>query len=168
MSWLIRYSHILYLNSLRLSLIGMDAVTELFSSNSLSSRVAAEVRGQAARRGLTQADVGRVLGLSQPQISGRLRGKMPFRLDEIDTLARHFGVDATELMPKCAVRDLNPEPAGLVQDRPENDFLATVLPFAPQPGRRLTTLRPTLPHRVFRRDTDRSFSRILLHCGVST
>lgn len=87
----------------------MDAVTQLYTSDSLSARVAAEVRAQAARRGLNQTELGRILGLSQPQISGRMRGRMPFRLDEIDLLARHFGIDAAELMPRRPAEPADPE-----------------------------------------------------------
>lgn len=79
--------------------MGMDAVTELYTSHSLSARVAAEVRSQAARRGLRQVDLAKLLEMSQPQVSLRLRGKVPFRLEELDVLAQHFGIDAAELMP---------------------------------------------------------------------
>jgi transcriptional regulator with XRE-family HTH domain len=100
----------------------MDAVTDLYTSDSLSARVAAEVRSQAAKRGLKQVDIARLLGMSQPQVSLRLRGKVPFRLEEIDVLARHFGVDAAELMPprpqvadgadRLPRLDLNQQPFG--------------------------------------------------------
>ena len=78
----------------------MDAVTQLYTSSSLSSRVAAEVRSQTAKRGLKQVDIANLLNMSQPQISLRLRGKVPFRLDELEALATHFGIDPAELMPR--------------------------------------------------------------------
>lgn len=85
--------------------MAMSEVTQLFNSESLSARVAAEVRSQAAKRGLKQVDVAGLLNLSQGQISGRMRGRIPFRLEELESLARHWGIDATELMPRRPADD---------------------------------------------------------------
>jgi transcriptional regulator with XRE-family HTH domain len=69
---------------------------------SLSESVAAEVRAEMARQSKTQADLGRVLGLVQPAISLRLRGKRPFKLNELDRLARYFGVPISSLIRERA------------------------------------------------------------------
>lgn len=64
----------------------------------LSERVAAEVRAWRGRLNLSQAELGRILGVTQTQISARLRGQMEFSLSEIETLARAFDVHPAELM----------------------------------------------------------------------
>ncbi len=65
---------------------------------SLSQSVAAEVRAEMARQSKTQADLGRVLGVVQPAISLRLRGKRPFKLDELERLADYFDVPLSSLI----------------------------------------------------------------------
>ncbi|WP_370882676.1 helix-turn-helix domain-containing protein [Kineosporia succinea] len=77
----------------------MTAITELYGSDSPVERVAAEVRGHAAKRGLRQVDLASALGLTQGQISMRLRGKTPFTLVEIYSLAEVFMVSPAELLP---------------------------------------------------------------------
>jgi len=51
-----------------------------------------------ARQSKTQADLGRVLGVVQPAISLRLRGKRPFKLDELERLADYFDVPLSSLI----------------------------------------------------------------------
>lgn len=62
------------------------------SSQTLTQRVAAEVRAEVARQNVTQEHLARVLGVAQPNISRRLTGKQPFDTDELDKLAVAFGV----------------------------------------------------------------------------
>lgn len=50
----------------------------------LSQRVAATVRAELARREKRQGDLADVLGISITQVSDRLRGKIPFKLDELE------------------------------------------------------------------------------------
>lgn len=71
-------------------------------SDRLRDRVVAEVRAWRGRLGLTQGDLGRILGISQAQISARMRGQMEFSLTEIESLARAFGIEPTELMPPAS------------------------------------------------------------------
>lgn len=59
---------------------------------SLTQRVATEVRAEVARQNVTQYDLAEVLGVAQPSISRRLAGKHPFDTDELDKLAAYFGV----------------------------------------------------------------------------
>lgn len=53
----------------------------------LSHRVAATVRAELARKQLLQRDLAEVLGISTAQVSERLAGRTPFRLDELDLIA---------------------------------------------------------------------------------
>lgn len=50
-----------------------------------------------ARRSVTQADLGRALGMQQPDISKRLRGKVSFKTEELDALAAFFHLTVSEL-----------------------------------------------------------------------
>lgn len=138
----------------------MSEIAELYRSDNYSHRVAAEVRAHAARQGLMQKDLAKALGYVPSQITKRMRGQVPFTLDEIAVLARIFEIEPSDLLPKCAVRDLNPEPAGLVLY--QDDRLATVLPIAPS---RLRRLAPS--HDPIRRDPHQEIGLILMHRAVS-
>lgn len=67
-------------------------------SKELAAAIAANIRAQMARNGLYQFEVGLALGLSQAQISERLRGRVEFRLSEIERLAGLFGCSITDLL----------------------------------------------------------------------
>ena len=62
--------------------------------------VAEEVRSMMGRKQLRGADLARTLGISQPQISYRVRGKVAWSLDELDELAGLFGCDVRDLLPQ--------------------------------------------------------------------
>lgn len=49
------------------------------------------------RHNVTQMQLRDVLGVSQPAISARLKGQVPFDANEIDALAEHFGVSPGDL-----------------------------------------------------------------------
>lgn len=78
---------------------------------SLQSRVAAEVRAWRGRLNLSQADVGRILGISQGQISARMRGQMEFSLSEVERLAEAFGIDPGELLGYASPVPARPTPS---------------------------------------------------------
>ena len=59
---------------------------------SLTHRVAAEVRAEVARQNVTQDYLAQILGVAQPNVSRRLTGKQPFDTDELDKLAAAFGI----------------------------------------------------------------------------
>jgi transcriptional regulator with XRE-family HTH domain len=61
-------------------------------TQSLTQRVAAEVRAEVARQNVTQVELSRILEIAQPSVSRRLNGKFPFDTDELDKLAAAFGV----------------------------------------------------------------------------
>jgi transcriptional regulator with XRE-family HTH domain len=64
----------------------------------LSQRVAANVRAELARRQKQQRDLAGVLGISIAQVSERLAGRTPFRLDELEPVAEMFGLPVTALL----------------------------------------------------------------------
>lgn len=66
---------------------------------SLTQIVATEVRAEMGRQRATQRQVGEILGKSQPQISLRLLGELPFNTAELDTLAAAWGVPVTTFLP---------------------------------------------------------------------
>ena len=140
----------------------MSTVTELFTSQSLSARVAAEVRAHAAKRGLKQKDLAVLLNLSPGQISARFSGRIPFKLEDLDVIAASFGIDAAELLPARPQTNSAGPLSGPAEDNVRRQGLeprtrwfgsgesvgedrisaghtpdreATILPFAPRPVR---------------------------------
>jgi transcriptional regulator with XRE-family HTH domain len=77
----------------------MSEIAELYRSESYSHRVAAEVRAHASRMGIYQKDIARALGIDPSQVSGRMRGRIAFQLDELAILARLFGIQPAQLLP---------------------------------------------------------------------
>jgi transcriptional regulator with XRE-family HTH domain len=61
--------------------------------------VATEVRGEAARRQVTQLVIARALGLSQVAVSRRMNGHTPFEVGELVAVARGLGCEVTALLP---------------------------------------------------------------------
>lgn len=64
--------------------------------------VGASVRAELARRKLTQGDVARWLGISQASVSDRLKGKTPFRIDELMTIAEEIGIPLAAMLTEKA------------------------------------------------------------------
>jgi len=62
--------------------------------------VRANVKEAMELREWTQAEVAARLGVSQPWLSKRLTGTTPFQIEDLDALARIFGLSATEWL--CA------------------------------------------------------------------
>ena len=75
-----------------------------------NERIGAEVRAWMARRELRQIDVADVLGVAQKNVSRRLRGEIPFRIDELLTLARFMGITLAQLLGEEIVNEKNPQP----------------------------------------------------------
>lgn len=83
------------------------------SGDTLAERVGDEVRGLCAKFNLKQADVARLLNISQGSVSLRFRGAQPFQLHEIELLADYFSTTPPVLMgyatePRAA-RPMSPE-----------------------------------------------------------
>ncbi|AYN58663.1 helix-turn-helix DNA-binding protein [Arthrobacter phage Ryan] len=68
-------------------------------SESISERVAANVRAEAARAKLSQKHIAVALGLSQSSANRRWLGVTPINVDELYALADSFGVPVTTLLP---------------------------------------------------------------------
>jgi transcriptional regulator with XRE-family HTH domain len=64
----------------------------------LTPRVAAEIRAEMARQGVSQRQIGEVLGISQPQVSKRLLGEVAFNTTELEKVAEFLGVPVTNFM----------------------------------------------------------------------
>lgn len=58
----------------------------------------ASIRAEMARRGRTQRDLGALLGMSQPTVSGRMTGRTDFTITELRAVARWLGVPLTALL----------------------------------------------------------------------
>lgn len=65
----------------------------------ISNRVTAEVRAEAARRGATQEEVAQILGISQTQVSRRFTGQIDFAVGELVRLAEAWEIPFTRLLP---------------------------------------------------------------------
>lgn len=64
----------------------------------LRERAAAEVRAWMGRTRMSQRDLAELLGVSQTQVSARMRGQMEFSLTELEMLADAWGIDVLELL----------------------------------------------------------------------
>ena len=60
--------------------------------------VAANVRAEASRRGYTQVQLGRALGISQQKATRRWRNLQSWSFDELDMIADLFGLTVADLV----------------------------------------------------------------------
>lgn len=67
-----------------------------------AQRVAGEVRAALAREGKPQRFVAEVLCLSQPAVSRRMRGEVPFDVAELHKLADVLGVPVGDFVAGTA------------------------------------------------------------------
>ena len=58
------------------------------------------VRAEMARAGVSQIDLAERVGLSQSGLSKRLRGVVPFDVNELDAIATALGVPVVSLLPQ--------------------------------------------------------------------
>lgn len=77
--------------------------------STFADEVAANVRAEMARQRVQQKTVAEALDVPFGIISDRARGRTPWTLNELETVARLLGTTVSDL---CAIRDSNPEPAG--------------------------------------------------------
>ena len=68
------------------------------SISTVSNAVSAELRDVLKQRRLSQATISRVLGVSQPQVSARLSGKVAWTVEELVTVAEYLGLDPAALI----------------------------------------------------------------------
>lgn len=64
-----------------------------------TERTGANIRAELARKGMTQAELSQAVNISQSQFSKRLRGVIPFDINELHDIAAHLGVDVAVLLP---------------------------------------------------------------------
>ena len=72
----------------------------------LNEVTAANVRAEIARRRIRQSDVARALRVSQPAVSQRLNGHVPFTLADLEALAELLGIDVAELLQPRSLQPL--------------------------------------------------------------
>lgn len=60
--------------------------------------VGANVKAEMARASITQTTLALALGLTQPQVSARLSGRVPWRIDEVVTVASLLDVPLATLL----------------------------------------------------------------------
>lgn len=104
----------------------MTTVTRLPEPQGISETIKVELKVLLARAGQTQHDLAQVIGVSDSQMSKRMRGAIAFDVFELDALARHFGVSVASIVggearsPRpagpgggqaCTRRDSNPKPS---------------------------------------------------------
>ena len=66
-------------------------------------QVGANVRAEMARRGITQTQLAEQIGRSQPQLSKRLTGAIPFDINELTAVADALSVPIEKLTTTTAV-----------------------------------------------------------------
>ena len=62
------------------------------------SITADNVRAEMARRRVTQAQLAAVLDIGQPEVSGKLKGRSPFDIDELATISEYLHVPLAVLI----------------------------------------------------------------------
>lgn len=63
-------------------------------ASAMEESIIAWVERHRTRLKISQAGIGKIIGVSQPQARDRLLGKVEFSLSEIEKLERHFGAEA--------------------------------------------------------------------------
>lgn len=61
--------------------------------------LASNIRAECARQRVSQSKIAEVLGVSQPGVSRRLNGAMPFTVNELFDLANLFNIKVSQLLP---------------------------------------------------------------------
>ncbi len=71
-----------------------------------AAEVCRNVRAEAARAGIRQADLARALGMTTPKVNRRYRGQIPWQLDELPRVAATIGVPLEQLLQREGVARL--------------------------------------------------------------
>lgn len=87
----------------------MTNIAKLPSTETTVGYVAGEIRAHAARKGFSGRQLAFQLGKSQPWMSRRLTGEVPFDVEELDAVAAILGVAPRDLFPG---RDNDPNNVG--------------------------------------------------------
>ena len=100
----------------------MSTIASLPQPGSPREIVAAEIRALLGRYGRTQTDLATRLGMSQSQLSKRLRGAIPFDTDELVKVADYFGVTVGSLFGEATQNAPRPDgPGGVSVERAWRD-----------------------------------------------
>lgn len=73
-----------------------------------NQRIGREVRTWMIRLDVTQAEIATVLGFAQKNVSKRIRGEMPFRIDELLRIAVLMDITLGQLLGDDLVNEKNP------------------------------------------------------------
>lgn len=65
--------------------------SDLPQTSGITKVIADTIRGLIDKEGLSQTQVGDIIGKSQSYASLRIKGMLPWNVDEIDKLAKYFG-----------------------------------------------------------------------------
>lgn len=117
-------------------------------SDSLSEKVADEIRVALVRRRMSAKRLAEAVGVSQSAMSARLTGTTPIDLDELERIAQALEVDLADLLPHTAAAPESTSTATgqrvLRRDQRRSSYYAA-------PPTRPT---PTRPSRTTRRGSD--------------
>ncbi len=80
----------------------MSTVVPIRASEDIRDVVAGEVRAWMGRRGVNQTALAAAIGVSQSQISKRLKGTIPFDIVELARVAAFLNVDVALLVGGAA------------------------------------------------------------------
>lgn len=69
-------------------------------AQTLTMRVAAEIRAEVARQRVTHRELGRRINLSQPQVTRRLNGRLAMDTAELERIAQALGVSVDRFLPR--------------------------------------------------------------------
>lgn len=72
------------------------------SSERAAEALSAEIRAELARQRKHQSFLSEALGISQAQVSARLRGDVGWRVGEVATVAHALGVPLSQLIKDAA------------------------------------------------------------------
>lgn len=70
--------------------------------NNLASEIAALVRAEISKQMKPQRELVELLGISQAQVSERVRGDVEWRISELTKVADFLGVPLTDFVPANA------------------------------------------------------------------
>lgn len=68
-------------------------------ANELATEIAAQVRAEISRQMKPQRELVEILGISQAQVSERVRGDVEWRISELVKVAECLGVPLTTFVP---------------------------------------------------------------------
>lgn len=81
-------------------------------SDALAAELGVVIQSMMFRRRVTQRQLGAALGISQPSVSAKLRGKVPVTVPELCMIARVLDVNPGDLLPVLPQLDSNQQPFG--------------------------------------------------------